>query len=101
MKNEKGDMQLTVPLGDKLDEQLAQLCSGHYSSQGRVAILVRCDSDAIADVAESVEALGGTIRHRLNRIGAIAAWLPLTAVEPVARHAKVSRLDLEQSFTIA
>ncbi len=94
-------MQLTVPLDDKLDEQLSQLCSGHYSAQGRVAILVRCDRDAIAEVAERIVAFGGSIRHRLSRVGAVAAWLPLTAVEPIARMSNVTRLDLEQSFSIA
>lgn len=93
--------QLSAPLVDKLDEPLAQLCNGGFADQGRVAVLVRCQRDAISEIAQQVRDLGGTVRHQLRLVGAIAAWLPLNAIEPLARDADVSRLELEQSFTIA
>ena len=100
MTQENNLLQLSVPLGDKLDEPLAQLCNGGLAPQGRVAILVRCDRESVAEVSEHVARLGGTVRHQLLRIGAIAAWMPLSAVEPVARLTDVLRLELEQSSTI-
>ena len=101
MTQEKHLLQLSAPLRDKLDEPLAQLCNGGLAPRGRVAILVLCDRDAVEAVSQQVSRLGGTARHQLLRIGAIAAWMPLSAVEPLARLASVLRLELEQSFTIA
>jgi hypothetical protein len=66
-----------------------------------VPVVVRCDSAAIDLVAELIIRLGGTIRHQLRIVSALAAWIPLNAVEELAQDAGVNRLELVQNFTIA
>lgn len=95
--------QLSAPFAEKLDASLAELCNerGGVSPSTRYPVLVRCHRHAIAEVARQVEALGGQVRHHLTLVGAIAAWLPLSQIERLARDSHVSRMELEQSFTTA
>lgn len=94
-------MQLSAPFAEKLDAQLARLCNDGLPETGRIAVLVRCAAGSMASVASRLEEQGGTVRHHLRLVGTVAAWLPLSAVEPLARCPDVEMLELEQSFSIA
>lgn len=95
--------QLSVPFAEKMDEPLAQLCNGGRGlvPSERVPVLVRCQTEAFSEVAALVVRLGGTIRHQLRLVSAIAAWIPLSSVEALAHDDGVRQLELEQSFTAA
>lgn len=95
--------QLPVPFAEKLDEPLAQLCNDGrgLAPAERVPILVRCESAAITHIADRIIQLGGTIRHQLSLVSALAAWVPLNAIAELAQDAEVSHLELVQRFTIA
>jgi hypothetical protein len=95
--------QLSVPFAEKLDEPLAELCNGGRGlvRSERIPVLVRCHADALAEVAALVARLGGTVRHQLRLVSALAAWIPLCAVQALAQDDAVRHLELEQSFTAA
>lgn len=95
--------QLSVPFAEKMDEPLAQLCNGERGlvPSERVPVLVRCQAEAFSEVVALVVQLGGTIRHQLRLVSAIAAWIPLLSVEALAHDDAVLQLELEQSFTAA
>ncbi len=95
--------QLPADLADKLDAPLAQLCNGEsgVTPSTWYPVLVRCENDTLSIVAHRVEQLGGKVRRQLALISAIAAWVPLSQIERLARDSNVSALELEQSFTTA
>lgn len=94
-------MQLSVALDEKLDQPLARMCNDGFDSAGRVALLVRCEAGSLESVSTEILSLGGTVRHHLRLVNAVAVWVPLSAVGPLAQRADVSGLELEQNFTIA
>lgn len=94
--------QLSMPLEEKLDLPLAEVCNAReFAASARVPVIVRCEIDAIAAIAAQISALGGTVRHRLSIVGAVAAWLPLFAVAVLAKNEAVRLMELEQEFTAA
>lgn len=95
--------QLSVPFAEKLDEPLAQLCNDGrgLAPSARVPIVVRCETNHTADVENQVTRLGGTIRHHLELVSALAIWLPLSAIEMLAQSPNVRHMELVQQFTIA
>ena len=95
--------QLSAPLTDKMDEPLAELCDGGRGvlPSARVPVLVKCQPGALDEIGIRIESLGGSIRHHLQLVDAIAAWVPLVAVESIATDNRVYFLELEQSFTTA
>jgi hypothetical protein len=95
--------QLSVPFAEKMDERLAELCNGGSGlvPSVRVPVLVRCRVEAFQEVERLVAQLGGTIRHQLRLVSAIAAWIPLSSIESLAHEDVVRHLELGQSFTAA
>ena len=94
--------QLSMPLKEKIDLPLAELFnSSELSDSARIPIIVRCDRDALTEIAQQVTDLGGTIRHTLLLFSAIAAWLPMASVAKLAQSNSVRMLELEQTFTVA
>lgn len=95
--------QISVPFAEKLDGPLAQLCNGErgLSPSARFPVIVRYQGGALAEVSERVAQLGGTIRHKLSLLSAIAAWIPLSAIEQLAKDDDVREIELSQEFTIA
>jgi hypothetical protein len=87
----------------KLDAPLTELCDGSrgLAPNGRIPVLVKCDKDSLGRITATVNDLGGVVRHQLNLVGALATWLPLSAVAIIANEQSVQHLELEQSFTIA
>jgi hypothetical protein len=91
-----------MPLKEKMDLPLAELFNNsELSDSARIPIIVRCDRSAVGEIADQVVALGGTIRHTLLLLGAIAAWIPMTSVAKLAKSNSVRMLELEQTFTVA
>jgi hypothetical protein len=94
--------QLSFPFAEKLDEPLAELCNQQdLALTARVPVVIRVGSPTLQDVVRLIPALGGTVRHELSFIKAIAAWVPIAAIPDLARDEAVSALELEQSFTSA
>jgi len=95
--------QLSMPFAEKLDEPLAQLCNNGrgLAPSERVPVVVRCDPAALERVADHVVRLGGKVRHQLRIVSALAAWIPLNAIEELARDSEIDHLELVQEFTLA
>lgn len=94
--------QLSMPLKEKIDLPLAELFnSSELSDSARIPVIVRCDHSAVSEIAAQVVDLGGTIRHTLLLLGAIAAWIPMTSIAKLASSNAVRMLELEQTFTVA
>jgi hypothetical protein len=95
--------QLSAPLAGKLDGPLAQLCNGDrgVSPSERIPVLVRYADGEVDAIERQVKKLGGRVRHHLRIVNAIAAWIPLSKIEPLAAQENVSFVELEQSFTTA
>jgi hypothetical protein len=94
--------QLSMPLREKIDQPLAELFNNsELSDSARIPVIVRCDRNAVPEIADQVIDLGGSIRHTLLLIGAIAAWIPITSVAKLANSHAVKMLELEQTFTVA
>lgn len=95
--------QLPVPFAEKLDEPLAQLCNNGrgLAPSERFPVVLRCDSGAMEYLAGRIEQLGGTVRHQLRIVSALAAWVPLNAIETLAQENCVVQMELVQTFKIA
>jgi hypothetical protein len=95
--------QISVPFASKIDAPLAALCNGPLTGPAaRMPIVIRYEpTQEIEEIVARIVSLGGEIRHRLGFICAVAAWLPLKAVEPLSQHGGIRQLQLEQEFTIA
>lgn len=91
-----------MPFAEKLDAPLAGLCNEpELASSARVPVVVRYEGDVLGDIVRRVTELGGTVRHELAFVHAVAAWLPLVAIPQLAQERTVRALELEQEFTIA
>ena len=94
-------MQKSVPNAAKIDAPLAELCfAGLAAPSERMPIVVRYTDDALESIIERILELGGSIRHQLAFIHAVAAWLPLQSVDALSNEPSVSLLELEQEFKI-
>lgn len=94
--------QLSVPLTEKLDMPLAELCNGReLAPSARVPVIVRCDPGTVTSVSDRIQQLGGSVRHRLELLSAVAAWVPLVALSELSARREVEGIELEQTFTIA
>jgi len=94
--------KLAEPIALKLDALLSRLCTEQVlADSSAVPVIIRCHSDSMADVTGRVSTLGGRVRHRLNRLNAVAAWIPLSAVPELARAETVATLELAQEFAVA
>jgi hypothetical protein len=94
--------QLSVPFEEKLDMPLAELCNANgIKSSERVPVVIRAAHGMLDSVQADVERLGGMVRHRLDLLSGLAAWVPLASIPEISSNHDVSRLELVQSFTIA
>lgn len=95
--------QISMPFEEKIDGPLARLCNGTdgISPSARFPVLVRCQREALAEVSAHIKRVGGTIRHELRMLSALAAWIPLSEIEPLARDGHVCHIELEQEFSLA
>jgi hypothetical protein len=94
--------QLSFPFAEKLDEPLAELCNQQdLALTERVPVIIRVGMSTLAEVVARISPLGGSVRHELPLLSAIAAWVPLGAIAELARDDAISALELEQSFTAA
>ncbi len=94
--------QLSVPLTEKLDMPLAELCNGgELAPSARIPVIVRCDPETVGAISDRIPELGGSVRHQLKLLGAIAAWVPLVALSELTARHDIRGIELEQTFTIA
>jgi len=92
--------QLSMPFPDKLDASLTEMCD-QFASTARMPVVIRCERDALPYIVGQVIEYGGKVRREVATIGAIAAWLPLVALEKLTASDKVRSIELEQEFIIA
>lgn len=86
----------------KLDAPLAEMWTGGaLDPTTTIPVVIRVSDDQLRQVAEQVVQLGGTIRHQLNRLSALGAWLPVSAIAKLAEESAVRSLEMEQQFSIA
>ena len=87
--------QLPVPLPERLDAQLAEICNRTPDPSTLIPVLVRCRPEALAHLTQAVGPAGGTIRHRYDQIGGFAAWLPKEELGAFALLDGVEFVELE------
>lgn len=92
--------QISVPFEEKLDEPLAELCNQReFGPTARIPIVIRAKREAFPNLVAQVSRLGGTVRHEIAMLGALAVWLPVVSVNTLARDPSVTAIELEQHFT--
>lgn len=93
---------MTSETMQKLDAQLAEICTDcSIDPTAKIPVVIRVAGDRFGEATSTVAGAGGTVRHQFRRLGAIAAWVPLAAIEMVAQQPFVSSMEMQQQFSMA
>lgn len=87
----------------KLDDNLAALLHEEFrQDETSFPVVVTCRGRSdLERLAEAIEAHRGKLRHLHALLTAVSAWLPLSAIRPVAELEYVMELELDQPSEIA
>jgi hypothetical protein len=97
-------MKMTKQLDSKLDARLHERFAEareQLSDDSTLPVVIRCDREVVNEIVARVNAIGGKVRHQMNLIGAVAAWLPLRAIEKLGSMPEVRSLEMEEQYHIA
>lgn len=86
-----------LPHAEKLDASLLLLVGGGLASEGEFPVVLTAAPNRLADVVALIGELHGRVRHRLDFLGAVSAWLSLEAVEAAAQSEAVATLEIAQA----
>lgn len=86
----------------KLDDNLRYVLnqSGYAGDQLIPVALVTAGGD-LEQVAAAVQRAGGTVRHMLPLVQAVAAWVPLSAIATLTQIGFVQEIELDEQVHIA
>lgn len=90
--------QLSVPLPERLDTQLAGICNRTPDPSTLVPVLVRCSREAIPELVVEIQKAGGSLRHTFQIVNAVSAWLPKSELGGFSLLKGVEMLELEEAF---
>lgn len=86
----------------KIDAGLSQLFRlGYIRSDQTVPIIITAGPGRLQSVVSVVEGSNGRVRHVLEPLNAVAAWLPLAAVKEIVHLSFITDLELDQDLHIA
>lgn len=80
----------------KLDADLSELLRS-VSHTEKIPVVVTARTDALDEVLELVDEMDGEVRHVLQRLGAVSAWLTVDAIARMSLQECVGELELVQS----
>lgn len=85
----------------KLDaDLLALLQTGHLAPDERLPVVVTAVTGRLGEVREVVEERG-TVRHLLEPLDAVSAWLSLSDVTELSAFDSIRALELAQAMQLA
>lgn len=86
----------------KLDDALARLLAvGHIEASQKLPVAIQSADGALDAVRDAVERSGGTVRHVLRPLNAVAAWLPVAAVGAMAALDFVEGIEVDRVMNVA
>lgn len=91
------------PATEKLDYELSRVVDSTPLDQGEtIPVVIRVTDPARLDDAEvCVEDMSGSVRHRLEALSAVSAWIPIGAVLDLAGMEFVDTMELAQPEQVA
>lgn len=94
LSNEMATAKLDAPLWNMYQ-------SGDLDSNQPLAVILRCDREAIPAVSALVMRAGGSVRHVLAMLGGVSAWVAGGTVLQLAADDAITRVSLAEELTVA
>jgi hypothetical protein len=86
----------------KLDDALALLMSTeHIEGSQKIPVAIQAAEGRLDSVLHAVDESGGTVRHVLGPLNAVAAWIPMSAVAGVAALEFVEEIEMDRVMHVA
>lgn len=86
----------------KLDANLSRLVNeGHLDTSAKIPVFISPAEDQISRVIDAVQESGGDVRHVLDHLYCVAAWLPLGSVQHLAKLPFVREMEMSQPVGLA
>ena len=90
--------QLSVPLPERLDTQLAGICNRTPDPSTLVPVLIRCSRESIPKLRIAIREAGGSLRHTFEIVDAVSAWIPKSELGGGSLLKGIEMLELEEPF---
>jgi hypothetical protein len=84
----------------KLDEMVVQWLEGNLDRETLMPLVIHCKPLTESRIARAIEELGGRIRHRLDELNAVSAWVSRDAAIALTTEPDVSGLEMVRHFTM-
>lgn len=86
----------------KLDDARARLpATGHIEGSQRIPVAIQASAGHLEAVRHAVEESGGAVRHLLRPLNTVAAWLPVSMVQPLASLDSVEAIEVDPVMHVA
>ncbi|HEX8454820.1 MAG TPA: hypothetical protein VF647_22270 [Longimicrobium sp.] len=86
----------------KLDDALARLLATDYLDVSqKIPVAVQAAAGSLEVLVQAVNDNGGTVRHVLGPLNAIAAWMPMSGVAALAALEFVEEIEMDRVMHVA
>lgn len=86
----------------KLDDALSVLlATAHIAESQKIPVAIQASVGQLESVVSAVGHHGGTVRHVLRPLNAVAAWIPIGAVAIVAALEFVDEIEMDRVMHVA
>jgi hypothetical protein len=86
----------------KVDGDLLLLLQeGSLAPHAPLPVVVRCDRERLDEIEELIKSRKGRIRHRLDALSSVSAWVSNDQLAELSHHDGVVDLELPQTHRLA
>lgn len=86
----------------KLDDALARLLAADYlEGSQKIPVAIQAAAGCLESVMHAVDENGGTVRHVLHPLNAVAVWIPMAGVAGLAALECVEEIEMDRVMHVA